>query len=42
MAKDGHEFGNHGYLHQDWTELTDSEVIADLSTPSGSWRNHRQ
>jgi hypothetical protein len=30
MVSDGHELGNHGYLHQDWTELADSEIVADL------------
>jgi peptidoglycan/xylan/chitin deacetylase (PgdA/CDA1 family) len=30
MATDGHELGNHGYHHPDWTTLTDEEIRADL------------
>ena len=31
MADAGHELGNHGYLHPDWTELSDEEIRADLA-----------
>lgn len=30
MAGDGHELGNHGYDHPDWTELDDAAIVADL------------
>ena len=30
MASDGHELGNHGYAHPDWTTLGDDEIRADL------------
>lgn len=30
IADEGHEFGNHGYHHPDWTTLTDREIAADL------------
>lgn len=30
MASDGHELGNHGYAHPDWTELGNGEIRADL------------
>ncbi len=32
IAGDGHELGNHGYHHSDWTELADDEVLADLDS----------
>ncbi len=31
MVADGHELGNHGYWHPDWTELSDEEIRADLT-----------
>ena len=31
MADAGHELGNHGYRHLDWTELSDDEIRADLA-----------
>lgn len=31
MHADGHELGNHGYAHADWTELSDEEIAADLA-----------
>jgi peptidoglycan/xylan/chitin deacetylase (PgdA/CDA1 family) len=30
IAKDGHELGNHGYHHPDWTTLSEREIVADL------------
>ena len=30
IAADGHELGNHGYSHPDWTELTEREIQEDL------------
>jgi len=30
MTSDGHEIGNHGYSHHDWTELGEEEIRADL------------
>jgi hypothetical protein len=30
MVADGHELGNHGYSHPDWTELSDDEIVSDL------------
>lgn len=32
MVEDGHELGNHGYSHPDWTEMTDEEIVADLQS----------
>jgi peptidoglycan/xylan/chitin deacetylase (PgdA/CDA1 family) len=30
IAAGGHELGNHGYLHPDWTSLGEPEILADL------------
>lgn len=32
IVADGHELGNHGYSHPDWTELSDAEIVADLQS----------
>lgn len=32
MVADGHELGNHGYSHPDWTELSNEEIMADLQS----------
>jgi hypothetical protein len=32
MVQDGHELGNHGYSHPDWTELKDEEIVSDLES----------
>ena len=29
-VEEGHELGNHGYGHPDWTDLTDDEIRQDL------------
>jgi peptidoglycan/xylan/chitin deacetylase (PgdA/CDA1 family) len=30
IAAEGHELGNHGYAHPDWTSLDDEAIVADL------------
>ena len=32
IADRGHELGNHGYRHPDWTTLSSAEIEADLAT----------
>jgi len=32
MVAHGHELGNHGYSHPDWTELSDDEILTDLQS----------
>jgi peptidoglycan/xylan/chitin deacetylase (PgdA/CDA1 family) len=32
IAAAGHELGNHGYRHPDWTTLTDDEIEEDLAS----------
>jgi len=31
IAARGHELGNHGYRHDDWTTMTSEDVVADLT-----------
>jgi peptidoglycan/xylan/chitin deacetylase (PgdA/CDA1 family) len=35
IAADGHELGNHGYGHPDWTQLDDEALCADLARVDG-------
>jgi peptidoglycan/xylan/chitin deacetylase (PgdA/CDA1 family) len=30
IGEQGHEVGNHGYRHEDWTTMTDAEIETDL------------
>lgn len=35
IASEGHELGNHGHGHPDWTALSDEDVRADLARVDG-------
>lgn len=39
ISTDGHELGNHGYHHRDWTQLSNEEIQHDLGqTEELVWR----
>ncbi|MGH2604774.1 MAG: polysaccharide deacetylase family protein, partial [Dehalococcoidia bacterium] len=39
ISDEGHEVGNHGHGHPDWTALSDEEVRADLARVDGIVRS---
>lgn len=39
ISNEGHELGNHGHGHPDWTALNDEEVRADLARVDGIVRS---
>ena len=39
IASEGHELGNHGYDHPDWTGLGSEEIVADLESTEELVRN---